>query len=112
MAEAGRLTATTDRAPRTLLRPVTLLRIAIVVAVLGTWELVAASGLLYRDVVPSLAAIAVALGKTAFYRQIEMDLSAAYACTSEVMTTNMLAYDAAEGIDAFIEKRQPHWRDA
>jgi NitT/TauT family transport system permease protein len=64
MAEAGRLTATAVRPPRTLLRPVALLRIAIIVAVLGTWELVAASGLLYRDVVPSLAAIAVALGKT------------------------------------------------
>jgi NitT/TauT family transport system permease protein len=63
MAEAGRLTATAAP-PRALLRPVTLLRIAIIVAVLGTWELVAASGLLYRDVVPSLAAIAVALAKT------------------------------------------------
>jgi enoyl-CoA hydratase/carnithine racemase len=54
---------------------------------------------------------AIALGKTAFYRQIEMDLSAAYAATSEVMTRNMLAYDAAEGIDAFIAKRKPVWRD-
>jgi len=54
---------------------------------------------------------AIALGKTAFYRQIEMDLSAAYASTSEVMTRNMLAYDAAEGIDAFIAKRKPVWRD-
>ena len=69
MAEAGRLTAQAPRAA--WLRPVTCLRIAIIVAVLGTWELVAASGLLYRDVVPSLAAIAVALYKTlsdpAFY---------------------------------------------
>lgn len=64
MAEAGRLTATAAPPLRALLRPVTLLRIAIIVAVLGTWELVAASGLLYRDVVPSLAAIAVALAKT------------------------------------------------
>jgi len=44
-----------------LLRPVTALRIGIIVAVLGSWELVAASGLLYRDVVPSLAKIAGAL---------------------------------------------------
>jgi ABC-type nitrate/sulfonate/bicarbonate transport system permease component len=69
MAEAGRLTAQAPRAA--WLRPVTWLRIAIIVAVLGTWELVAASGLLYRDVVPSLAAIAVALYRTlsdpAFY---------------------------------------------
>src|SRR5215472_1858389 len=71
MAEAGRLTATAAPPLRALLRPLTLLRIAIIVVVLGTWELVAASGLLYRDVVPSLAAIAVALYKTlsdpAFY---------------------------------------------
>jgi NitT/TauT family transport system permease protein len=69
MAEAGRLIAQAPRAAR--LGPVTWLRIAIIVAVLGTWELVAASGLLYRDVVPSLVAIAVALYKTlsdpAFY---------------------------------------------
>jgi enoyl-CoA hydratase/carnithine racemase len=54
---------------------------------------------------------AIALGKTAFYRQIELDLSAAYAYTSEVMTRNMLAHDAEEGIDAFIQKRKPVWRD-
>jgi NitT/TauT family transport system permease protein len=69
MAEAGRLIAQAPRAAR--LGRVTWLRIAIIVAVLGTWELVAASGLLYRDVVPSLVAIAVALYKTlsdpAFY---------------------------------------------
>jgi len=58
------------------------------------------------------SALSTALGKTAFYRQIEMDLSAAYAYTSEVMTKNMLAEDAKEGIDAFIEKRKPVWKDA
>jgi enoyl-CoA hydratase/carnithine racemase len=57
------------------------------------------------------SAMAIALGKEAFYRQIEMDLSAAYAYTSEVMTRNMLAHDAEEGIDAFIEKRKPVWKD-
>jgi enoyl-CoA hydratase/carnithine racemase len=57
------------------------------------------------------SALAIALGKEAFYRQIEMDLAAAYAYTSEVMTKNMLAHDAEEGIDAFIQKRQPVWRD-
>jgi enoyl-CoA hydratase/carnithine racemase len=55
---------------------------------------------------------AIALGKTAFYRQIEMNLSAAYAYTSEVMTQNMLAHDAEEGIDAFIAKRKPLWTDS
>jgi enoyl-CoA hydratase/carnithine racemase len=58
------------------------------------------------------SALAIALGKEAFYRQIEMDLSAAYAYTSEVMTRNMMAHDAEEGIDAFIEKRKPVWKDA
>ena len=57
------------------------------------------------------SALAIALGKEAFYRQIEMDLTAAYAYTSEVMTQNMLAHDAEEGIDAFIQKRKPVWRD-
>jgi NitT/TauT family transport system permease protein len=64
MAEAGRLTAAPGRPRRGFLQPVTVLRIVIIVAVLATWELVAASGLLYRDVVPSLVAIAIALYKT------------------------------------------------
>lgn len=58
------------------------------------------------------SARAVALGKEAFYRQLELGLAAAYDYTSDVMTTNMLAQDAAEGIDAFLEKRPPVWRDA
>ncbi len=49
------------------------------------------------------------IGKEAFYRQIELDLEAAYAYTAEVMVTNMLARDAEEGIDAFIQKRPPTW---
>ena len=53
--------------------------------------------------------LTVAIGKQAFYRQAEMDLSSAYAYAAEVMTTNMLANDAAEGIDAFLTKRQPRW---
>jgi NitT/TauT family transport system permease protein len=69
MAEAGRLTATVARSTavnsrRAILQPVTVLRIGIIIAILASWQLVAASGLLYRDVVPSLAAIALALYKT------------------------------------------------
>ena len=60
MAETGSLKRT---GPGFLSDPVTRLRVAIVVAVLAVWEIVAASGLLYRDVVPSLHAIAIALFK-------------------------------------------------
>jgi enoyl-CoA hydratase/carnithine racemase len=53
--------------------------------------------------------LTVAIGKQAFYRQAEMDLATAYDYASEVMTHNMLARDAEEGIDAFLAKRQPRW---
>jgi enoyl-CoA hydratase/carnithine racemase len=53
--------------------------------------------------------LTVKVGKEAFYRQIEMGLDDAYAYAAEVMTTNMLAADAAEGIDAFLDKRAPRW---
>jgi len=50
------------------------------------------------------------VGKQAFYAQAEMTLDQAYATASEVMTNNMLAFDAGEGIDAFLAKRVPCWR--
>jgi enoyl-CoA hydratase/carnithine racemase len=53
--------------------------------------------------------LTLAIGKEAFYRQAEMGLDEAYAYASEVMTRNMLARDAAEGIDAFLGKRPPVW---
>lgn len=53
----------------------------------------------------------IKIGKTAFYRQAEMPLADAYRYAAEVMTENMMAHDAAEGITAFIEKRPPHWED-
>ena len=49
------------------------------------------------------------IGKEAFYRQIEMGLSDAYDYASRVMTENMLAAEATEGIGAFVEKRAPKW---
>ncbi|HYC15119.1 MAG TPA: enoyl-CoA hydratase [Stellaceae bacterium] len=55
------------------------------------------------------SAFIVSIGKEAFYRQAELGLAEAYAYASEVMTRNMLARDAAEGIDAFLEKRDPSW---
>ena len=53
--------------------------------------------------------LTLAIGKEAFHRQAEMDLPAAYAYAAEVMTRNMLARDAGEGIDAFLTKRPPVW---
>jgi enoyl-CoA hydratase/carnithine racemase len=53
----------------------------------------------------------VKLGKAAFYRQAEMSLADAYQYASQVMTENMMAADAKEGIVAFIEKRTPKWQD-
>ncbi|MDP7539093.1 MAG: enoyl-CoA hydratase [Alphaproteobacteria bacterium] len=54
--------------------------------------------------------VSLAIGKEAFYRQLEMPLDDAYAYTAQVMTENMLKRDAEEGIDAFLEKRKPLWR--
>lgn len=52
----------------------------------------------------------VAIGKEAFYRQIEQPLADAYAYAASVMVENMMARDAAEGIGAFLEKRPPVWK--
>jgi enoyl-CoA hydratase/carnithine racemase len=57
------------------------------------------------------SAYTVKIGKAAFYRQLEMNLADAYRYASEVMTENMMARDAEEGIGAFIEKREPKWVD-
>jgi enoyl-CoA hydratase/carnithine racemase len=57
------------------------------------------------------SAYTVKLGKEAFYRQAEMSLADAYRYATEVMTENMMARDAEEGIGAFIEKRKPKWQD-
>ena len=57
------------------------------------------------------SAYTVKLGKAAFYRQAEMSLADAYRYAAEVMTENMMARDAEEGIGAFIEKREPEWKD-
>ena len=56
------------------------------------------------------SAHAIKLGKDMFYQQLPMDLSEAYAYASERMTCNMDSHDAREGIDAFIQKRNPVWK--
>jgi enoyl-CoA hydratase/carnithine racemase len=61
--------------------------------------------------IASKSSYTLKIGKQAFYQQAEMGLAAAYAHTSEVMTENMMARDAEEGIGAFIDKRTPTWED-
>jgi len=53
----------------------------------------------------------VKIGKKAFYKQLEMPLNKAYKYTSNIMTKNMMALDAKEGISAFLEKRNPYWKN-
>ena len=61
------------------------------------------------DGIKSKSAVAIRIGKEMFYKQHELGLADAYAYASEMMACNMMADDAAEGFDAFLEKRQPVW---
>ena len=61
--------------------------------------------------IASKSSVTVSIGKKAFYAQAEMNLSEAYKYTSQIMKDNLLNDDAKEGIDAFIEKRSPDWKD-
>lgn len=54
--------------------------------------------------------VTVAVGKQAFYSQIDLDQPKAYAYAKEVMSMNAMAEDAQEGMGAFLEKRSPCWR--
>ena len=65
--------------------------------------------LAWAGVIAAKSPLTVAIGKEAFYRQLELSLPDAYALTAEVMVRNMMARDAEEGIGAFIEKRKPEW---
>lgn len=60
--------------------------------------------------IASKSPLVLAIGKEAFHRQREMPLADAYSYASDVMTRNMMAADAAEGIGAFVEKRKPAWK--
>ena len=61
--------------------------------------------------IASKSNLTIKIGKKAFYKQLEMPLSKAYKYTSKVMTKNMMAMDAKEGISAFLEKRTPKWKN-
>jgi len=58
----------------------------------------------------SKSPLTIKIGKDAFYQQIDLALEEAYDFASGVMVNNMMTMDAAEGIDAFLEKRQPVWK--
>tara|TARA_B100000579_G_scaffold328939_1_gene278981 strand:+ start:3721 stop:4524 length:804 start_codon:yes stop_codon:yes gene_type:complete len=61
--------------------------------------------------IASKSSMTIKTGKKAFYAQVEMDLSEAYEYTSKIMTKNLIQHDAMEGINAFIDKRLPNWKD-
>ncbi len=62
------------------------------------------------DSIIAKSAVAIAIGKQTFYQQIEMSMEEAYSHASAAMACNMMTEDAAEGIDAFLEKRTPQWK--
>jgi len=61
--------------------------------------------------IASKSNLTIKIGKQAFYKQLEMPLRKAYIYTSKMMTLNMMALDAKEGITAFLEKRKPKWKN-
>ena len=61
--------------------------------------------------ITSKSNLVVKIGKKAFYKQLEMPLNKAYKYASMMMTKNMMALDAKEGISAFLEKRKPYWKN-
>ena len=61
--------------------------------------------------IASKSNLTIKIGKQAFYKQLEMPLRKAYVYTSKMMTLNMMAMDAKEGISAFLEKRKPNWKN-
>ena len=61
--------------------------------------------------IASKSNLTIKIGKQTFYKQLEMPLRKAYSHTSKMMTINMMAMDAKEGISAFIEKRKPVWKN-
>jgi enoyl-CoA hydratase/carnithine racemase len=62
------------------------------------------------DQIATASPLTVAIGKRAFYDQIDLDLAGAYERCQDVMSRNAIALDAQEGICAFLEKREPVWR--
>lgn len=70
-----------------------------------------AEAMTMAEAIASKSAATIAMGKQTFYRQLEVPLAQAYREAAGVMVRNMMLHDAAEGIGAFIDKRQPEWKD-
>jgi enoyl-CoA hydratase/carnithine racemase len=66
----------------------------------------------FVDRILARSGAAIALGKSTFYSQIESGLTCAYGVAGAAMISNLQFEDAAEGIDAFLSKRPPHWRNS
>ena len=62
-------------------------------------------------IISSKSSVTLNIGKGAFYKQLEMPLDKAYKYTSKIMTENMMTVDANEGINSFLEKRSPVWKN-
>ena len=61
--------------------------------------------------IASKSNLTIKIGKQTFYKQLEITLRKSYSYTSKMMTLNMMAMDAKEGISAFLEKRKPIWKN-
>ncbi len=61
--------------------------------------------------IASKSNLTIKIGKKGFYKQLEMPLKKAYNYTSKIMAKNMMSFDASEGISAFVEKRNPIWKN-
>ncbi|MEM7334275.1 MAG: enoyl-CoA hydratase [Chloroflexota bacterium] len=64
----------------------------------------------FVDSIMAKSAVAVRMGKEMFYKQDEMGLAQAYEYASTVMACNMMAEDALDGVQAFLDKRTPVWK--
>lgn len=64
----------------------------------------------FAQKIASKSPLTLKIGKEAFYKQLDKDIVSAYEYCSKVMVENMMARDAEEGIDAFLEKREPLWK--
>jgi len=86
------------------------MRIGLVNRVVPAEQMMDAALALARSIA-ARSALTVRLGKRAFYAHVEKPLAEAYAGAACIMTDNLMARDAAEGIAAFVEKRRPVWED-